>query len=182
MIKLSINKTKWSSLLARTRALILYISIWILDFGPEKLPGLSRNGPLVLNTKKNLILTTTCENGLIDKASRKFVNFNSQSLSESFCSPRRKDFRLSRRERNEDEVLQGKFVAWPFDSPTKRQLSTLSTSTFHLYILSVHFDLTRKEIFSIWLNFTTLAFVGVHQWANGWWLTNQSERVYCRNL
>ena len=37
---------KRSSLLARTSALILYISIGILDFGPEKLPGLSRNGPL----------------------------------------------------------------------------------------------------------------------------------------
>ena len=46
MIKLSVKETKWSSLLARTRALILYISIWIFDFGPEKLPGLSRNGPL----------------------------------------------------------------------------------------------------------------------------------------
>ena len=45
MIKLSVNETKWSSFLARTRALILYISIWIFDFGPEKLPGLSRNGP-----------------------------------------------------------------------------------------------------------------------------------------
>ena len=45
MIKLSVNETKWSILLARTRALILYISIWIFDFGPEKLPGLSRNGP-----------------------------------------------------------------------------------------------------------------------------------------
>ena len=40
MIKLSVNETKWSSLLVRTRALILYISIWIFDFGPEKLPGL----------------------------------------------------------------------------------------------------------------------------------------------
>ena len=49
--------------------------------------------------KENLILRTTCENGLIDKALRKFVNFNSQTLSESFCSPRKKDFRLSRRER-----------------------------------------------------------------------------------
>ena len=46
MIKLSVNETKWSSLLARTCALILYISIWKFDFGPEKLPGLSRNGPL----------------------------------------------------------------------------------------------------------------------------------------
>ena len=27
---------------------ILYISISIFDFGPEKLPGLSRNGPLAL--------------------------------------------------------------------------------------------------------------------------------------
>ena len=47
MIKPSLSETKWSSLLAGTRALILYISIWIFDFGPEKLPGLSRNGPLV---------------------------------------------------------------------------------------------------------------------------------------
>ena len=45
MIKLSVNETKRSSLLARTHALILYISIWIFDFGPVKLPGLSRNGP-----------------------------------------------------------------------------------------------------------------------------------------
>ena len=43
MIKLSANETKWSSLLAGTR--YSYISIWIFDFGPEKLPGLSRNGP-----------------------------------------------------------------------------------------------------------------------------------------
>ena len=41
--------------------------------------------------KKNyLILRATCENGLIDKASRKFINFwianfISQTLSESFC-------------------------------------------------------------------------------------------------
>ena len=44
-IKLSVNETEWSSLLARTRARILYISIWKFDFGPERLPGLSRNGP-----------------------------------------------------------------------------------------------------------------------------------------
>ena len=43
MIKLSVNETKWSCLLARTRAVILYISIWIFDFGFVKLPGLSRN-------------------------------------------------------------------------------------------------------------------------------------------
>ena len=45
MIKLPVNETKWSSLLARIRALILHISIWKFDFGPETLPGLSRNGP-----------------------------------------------------------------------------------------------------------------------------------------
>ena len=45
MIKLSVNETKWSSLLVTTHAFILYISISIFDFGPEKLPGLSRNGP-----------------------------------------------------------------------------------------------------------------------------------------
>ena len=42
----SVYETKWSRLLARTRALILYISIWIFVFGPEKLPGLLRNEPL----------------------------------------------------------------------------------------------------------------------------------------
>ena len=58
MIKLSVNETQWSSLLARTRALILCISIGIFDFGPEKLPGLSKNGPQgrpdydVLHTKR----------------------------------------------------------------------------------------------------------------------------------
>ena len=44
MIKLSVNEKRCSSLLARTRALILFISVSIFDFGPEKLPGLSRNG------------------------------------------------------------------------------------------------------------------------------------------
>ena len=47
MIKPPVNETKWSSLLARASAVILYISIWIFDFRPEKLPGLSRNGPLM---------------------------------------------------------------------------------------------------------------------------------------
>ena len=47
MIKLSVNETERSSLLVRTRALILYISIWKFDFGPETLPGPSRNEPLV---------------------------------------------------------------------------------------------------------------------------------------
>ena len=45
MIKLSVSETKWSSLLASTQALIPYISIWVFDFAPKKLPGLSRNVP-----------------------------------------------------------------------------------------------------------------------------------------
>ena len=32
-------------LLFKWKIEVLYISIWIFDFGPEKLPGLSRNGP-----------------------------------------------------------------------------------------------------------------------------------------
>ena len=51
MIKLSANETKWGSLLARTHVFILYISISIFDFGPEKLPGLSRN--VLLNTRQS---------------------------------------------------------------------------------------------------------------------------------
>ena len=39
MIKLSVNESKWSSLPARIRALILYISIWIFDFGLESTLG-----------------------------------------------------------------------------------------------------------------------------------------------
>ena len=39
MIKLPVNETKWSILLARTRALILFIWISIFDFGPKKVIG-----------------------------------------------------------------------------------------------------------------------------------------------
>ena len=45
MIKLSVNETEWSSLLARTRALILYISIWKFDFGPKGYRGFRETGP-----------------------------------------------------------------------------------------------------------------------------------------
>ena len=91
---------------------------------------------------------------------------------------KKKYFRPSRREINKDEVLQGKFVAWPFHFPSKPQMSTLSASTFHLYILLVHYWPYKKGDF---LNLTELyrasfsRIVGVHQWANGWWLTDQSE-------
>ena len=39
MIKLSVNETKWSILLARSLALILFVSVWIFDFGPKKVIG-----------------------------------------------------------------------------------------------------------------------------------------------
>ena len=53
MIELSVNETKWCSLLASTRAFIRYISIRIFDFGPVKLPGRSRNGPLAWKEAEN---------------------------------------------------------------------------------------------------------------------------------
>ena len=70
MIKLSVSETEWSSLLARTGALILYISIWIFVFGPEKLPGLSRNGPQVsihlmdrdINKRSQLLISNNAIN------------------------------------------------------------------------------------------------------------------------
>ena len=61
MIKLSVNEKKWSNFLARTRALILYISILIFDFGPEKLPGLSRNELQGSNLKKCYSRSKVCE-------------------------------------------------------------------------------------------------------------------------
>ena len=60
---------------------------------------------------------------------------------------KKKYFRPSRREINKDEVLQGKFVAWPFHFPSKPQMSTLSASTFHLYISSLHFWPFKKGDF-----------------------------------
>ena len=43
-IKLSVNKTKRTGLSAISRAFTLHILIRIYNLGPEKLPGLSRNG------------------------------------------------------------------------------------------------------------------------------------------
>ena len=45
-VKLSAKETKWTSLEVRTHATFLETSISKYDFGPVKLPGLSRNGPL----------------------------------------------------------------------------------------------------------------------------------------
>ena len=44
-LKLSVKETKWTSLEVRTRPTFLETLISKYDFGPVKLPGLSRNGP-----------------------------------------------------------------------------------------------------------------------------------------
>ena len=46
-VKVSARETKLTSLEVRTRPTFLEILISKYDFGPVKLPGLSRNGPLV---------------------------------------------------------------------------------------------------------------------------------------
>ena len=76
MIKLSVNETKWSSLLARTRALILFISIWIFVFGREKLAGLSRNGirALKLYDSKNQYM--------LNKDLTRFIHLENAELEE----------------------------------------------------------------------------------------------------
>ena len=43
------------SLLARTHDFIIYISIWIFDFGPEKLPVLLRNWPMNMLSRGNYV-------------------------------------------------------------------------------------------------------------------------------
>ena len=48
-VKLLAKETKWTSLEVRTHATFLEILISKCDFGPVKLPGLSRNGPKVFN-------------------------------------------------------------------------------------------------------------------------------------
>ena len=47
-LQLPVHKTKWTCLLANNRLLYFWILTWIFDFGPDKLPRLSKNGPLVL--------------------------------------------------------------------------------------------------------------------------------------
>ena len=46
-VKLSAKETKWTSLEVKTHPTFLENLISKCDFGPVKLPGLSRNGPLV---------------------------------------------------------------------------------------------------------------------------------------
>ena len=45
MIRQLVNETKWSSLLVRTGALILYISIWKLISGPKSYRDFRETGP-----------------------------------------------------------------------------------------------------------------------------------------
>ena len=50
-MKLSVNKPKSSGLWARNYATIQLVFISKFAFGPEKLPDLSRNGPLIRNQR-----------------------------------------------------------------------------------------------------------------------------------
>ena len=45
MVKLSVEETKWALLEVRTHPTFVETSILKYDFGPVKLPGLSRNRP-----------------------------------------------------------------------------------------------------------------------------------------
>ena len=76
MIKLPVNAKKWSTFLATTRALILFISIWIFDFGPETLPGVSRNGTLDDKvTQQSFCLSTACQGLRNEKVDSKLAAF-----------------------------------------------------------------------------------------------------------
>ena len=54
-VKLSAKETKWTSLEVKTHPTFLENLISKHDFGPVKLPGLSRNGPLV--SKRSTLLS-----------------------------------------------------------------------------------------------------------------------------
>ena len=51
-VKLSAKETKWTSLEVRTHPTFLETLISKYDFGPVKLPGLSRNGPQGRDVRK----------------------------------------------------------------------------------------------------------------------------------
>ena len=140
MTKLSVTGTKWSSLLARTRALILYISIWIFDFGPERLPGPSRNGPLEWVWKR---LARTIRYTDLKKTKRHFcslvifVLFNFQWMS----SPE-KNQRRPRTDQSELESMGEK-------------LETL-TNEGNLHVGSISILVFRAIIQRCWVNLRLL--------------------------
>ena len=57
-VKLSAKETKWTPLEIRTHPTILENLISKYDFGPVKLPGLSRNGPLMCYFENELVVFT----------------------------------------------------------------------------------------------------------------------------
>ena len=110
--------------------------------------------------------------------------FKVSGLNPQKTAPIRFFFWAPSRDENSGKFLRGKFCRitfWIFFKTTTECFS--STSTFHLYILSVHFRVTGEEICWICHNFTALnQFLGVHQRANGRRLTDQSESAlyfYC---
>ena len=105
---------------------------------------------------------------LLWKHTKCTLNFGLKSLKTSstrlFC------WALPRKENN-DELLQGKFVAWSFHFPS--QTTTKYFLQLPLFICVFHRIYKKAEERRF-----ALAFLGMHQWANGWWLTDESERSF----
>ena len=74
MIKLSVNEIKWSSLLASTRALILYISIWKLISGPKSYRDFRQTGPMSLFTFHLLLVWWIQNDGKTNKNCKQGAN------------------------------------------------------------------------------------------------------------
>ena len=110
------NETKWSSLLARNRALILYVSIWIFDFGPVKLPGLSRNGSLAPNPR--FTYTPSVLTNVSVEAKIVYCPFK---LSTRSCCPFLSDwFAITISSYREVRILFSKIIlgqTWPSNQP-----------------------------------------------------------------
>ena len=153
MIKLSVSETKWSSLLARTRALILYILIWIFDFGPVKLPGLSRNGPLVkrhgLIPFKAIVVT-----------SMKFLELQNTLLLPNCILKRGRDVdtipitRFFYRSSSRKQALYEHQPVALFNSSSPNiSMSILHTVLYKFPVVLIRICLTRKTFFHLLINF-----------------------------
>ena len=132
MIELSVSETKRSSLLARTCALILYISIWIFDFGPEKLAGLSRNGP-------QQVLFTSC-----------FGNCGSRAEVVSrgnFCYPSLSSVLFTYGDNFELNLLLPGLVNMFLWLQSSRLVFRIINTDFSLLGISPRIDLTKRTFY-----------------------------------
>ena len=79
-VKLSANKTKWTSLEVRTHPTFLETLISKYDFGPVKLPGLLRNRPLVPKVTVSSVFPRTLLFTETQKTSVPALNYPPQEL------------------------------------------------------------------------------------------------------